>query len=169
MVKHKSKSHNTLRKFLGGTRLQQLKVSCAKRVRAYTLQAIPPICKRDFFSVKVVILTCLWHFVYQATSKKIEQLSRSFNWLQIFFWPNVKEAVILIHAIDHSRSLLATADGCCKNLHEKLRSVLWLEEFNLYLTSPANQSIIRGLWEAPGTKAPRTKAPGHIFFSYSSF
>ena len=79
MSKHRPKIHNTLRNFLCGNRLQQLEVAWAKRVSAYALITIPAICKRNFISVKAIILTSLWHFVDQATSKTSEQLARSFN------------------------------------------------------------------------------------------
>ena len=76
MSKRKSKHHNTQRKILCGNRLQQLEVACGKRLSAYTLPTIPEICKRIFFSVKVIILTSLRDFVHQATSKASEQLAR---------------------------------------------------------------------------------------------
>ena len=69
-----------------------------RRVSAYTLPTIPAIYERNFFPVEAVILTSLWNFVHQATSKTSVQLIKSFNWLQIFFWTNFNEAVILIRA-----------------------------------------------------------------------
>ena len=59
MSTSRSKIHNTLRNFLCGNRLQQQEVACVKRASAYTLPIIPAICKRNFFSVKAVILTFL--------------------------------------------------------------------------------------------------------------
>ena len=68
-------------------RLQQLVVACAKRVSAFTLQTIPATCKRNFFSVKAIILTSMCDILHQATSKS-----------HIFFKPNINDAVILIRA-----------------------------------------------------------------------
>ena len=46
-------------------------------------------------------------------SKTSKQMTRSFNWPQIFFWPNVKDAVILIRATrDRIFSLLKTMFSC---------------------------------------------------------
>ena len=55
--KDRFKSHNKIRNFFCGISLQQLEVACVKCVSAYTLPTIPAICKRNFFSVKVVIMT----------------------------------------------------------------------------------------------------------------
>ena len=49
MSKHRSKSHNTLRNFLCGNRLQQLESTCVKRVSAYTQPTIDAICMRNLF------------------------------------------------------------------------------------------------------------------------
>ena len=112
--------------------------NCGNCCSAFTLPTIPAVCERNFFSDEAVIFAFLWNFVHQATSKTSEQLARSFNLPQIFYRPNVKEAVILIRATqERIVSLLNTMFschnipflqliGCFKNLHEKLRSVLWL-------------------------------------------
>ena len=91
-------SHSTLRNFFDGNRFQQLEVACARRMSAYTQPTIPAICKPNFFSAKAVILISFWYFVNKAYSRTSEQLSSSFNWPDIIFWPNVEEAVILIRA-----------------------------------------------------------------------
>ena len=69
MSKCRSKSHNTLRNFLCDNRLQQLEVVAkrAKRVSAYTLPTIFPICKRNFLSVKAVILISLVLVAFSAS------------------------------------------------------------------------------------------------------
>ena len=134
MLKCRSKSHNTLRNFLLGNRLQQLEVACAKRVSVYTLPTILAICKRKYFSVKAFILISLWHFVHQAMSKTSEQLVRRFNLsrtlrrlLSSFVKIGRKYSAYwipyLAAAIYHCCYLLAAANGCCRKLHEKLWSV----------------------------------------------
>ena len=115
-----------------------MEVACAKRVSAYTLPTIPAICKCNFFFDKPVILNFLWHFAHQVTSKTFEQLTKSFNWPKIFFWRNVKEAVILIRTTqeiifsqlntmfsNHYRSFLQLI-GCRKwLLHKTCTKVAW--------------------------------------------
>ena len=79
------------------------------------------------------ILICLG-FVWVLSIETMTE--RSFIWPRKSFWPYVKEAFILIRATreriipflaaatNRSRYLLASADGCCRNLCEKWRSVL---------------------------------------------
>ena len=77
---------------------------------------IPAICKLNFLSVKAVILTTLWHYVHQIKSKTSKQLPKSFYWQQIFFWPNVKEAVILIRATREKIFSLMNTMLNCRNI-----------------------------------------------------
>ena len=51
MSKRMYKIHITLRNFLCNNRLQQLEVTCDKRVSAYTLPTIPAICKHNLQTV----------------------------------------------------------------------------------------------------------------------
>ena len=142
MSKRRSKSYNKLRSFLFGNRLQELEVACAERVSEFTLPTIPAICKHNFFSVKLVILASLGHFMHQVASKTFEQLARSINLPHIFFRLNVKETVTLIRATrKRIFSLLNTMFSCrnrpfpqligCRkwllqNMYEKLRRSLGL-------------------------------------------
>ena len=55
----------------------------------------------------------LFWFPWGILSNTSEQLASSFNWSEIFFWPNLKEAVILIRAIrERILNLLNTMFNC---------------------------------------------------------
>ena len=108
------KSRNTLRNFLYGTHLRQRRLH-APSVWTISLQAIPAICKGNFFSVNAFILTSSWCFVHQVTFKPSEQLTRSFNWPEILLFPSVRLEreyspywiPCLTAALAHFRNLLA--------------------------------------------------------------
>ena len=94
-----------------------------KHMNAYSLPTIPVICMCNFFTVKGVILISVSYFVHQATSKTSEQLVRIFNWQQIFFWLNVREAVTLIGAIGREYSLFSLVNTmfiCHNRLYPQL-------------------------------------------------
>ena len=132
--------------------------TCERKTRP----TIPAICKRNFFSrsrwlfIPYRGILCInqrqkllnnWRgvlinrrFFSDQTSRRLlssfTQLGREYS---VYLIPCLSDA------IDHSRNLLAATNRCYRNVHEKLRSVLWLYESNLYVTSAANQSTIHRL------------------------
>ena len=112
--------------------MRQPEVAYVKRVSQSTLLTIPAICKRNFFSVKAVILTSFVRLCASSNVKNFwatgeefwltadifsEQTSRRLLSSFVRLWREYSAYRIpcLAATIDHSRNLLAATNGCYKN------------------------------------------------------